>query len=463
MKTIKLIALLCLLLSEAHAATYVVNTPLDTIDANTFDQTCADVNGLCSLRAAITTANTLAGPHTIFLARHTTYFLTQTNDVIDDVQFNDLDINSALTISVADPLVPATTLSELPLISATGPNFTDRVFEIDLVFGGDVTFFGLGIEGGSAADSQTQTDLGGGIFVHANVTNFNLLNSYVVGNTAQVGAGIYTLAQNSLISFSDLSNNNNAGGAMTPQGAAIYGAGGQLRIQYSSIHNNVNNSGVNCFSYAVSNAAPSELLVFSSLIANNGFFNLNAVGDPVEQHSGSCVGGVNSTEASASLVNVTLSDNGVFGLAFTDNVLPVNNLLLRNSVLNTDESVNCSLTGSAINLGDANGGFNVADDFTCGLPDISGNQQMVDPMLSPLLPIFSDDASKFLVKHPLEGSPLIDAGSLLPTNVGNPNACHQFDQRLTTRPVNGGISERCDIGAIELNDLIFRNGFEVIN
>ncbi len=61
MKTIKLIALLCLLLSEVHAVNYVVNTPLDTIDVNTFDQTCADANGLCSLRAAITTANSLAG------------------------------------------------------------------------------------------------------------------------------------------------------------------------------------------------------------------------------------------------------------------------------------------------------------------------------------------------------------------------------------------------------------------
>ena len=46
---------------NANAATFVVNTTADTQDAAPGNGVCADGGGMCSLRAAITEANALAG------------------------------------------------------------------------------------------------------------------------------------------------------------------------------------------------------------------------------------------------------------------------------------------------------------------------------------------------------------------------------------------------------------------
>src|SRR5215210_3997640 len=46
---------------NVNAATFVVNTTADTQDAAPGNGTCADAAGACSLRAAITEANALAG------------------------------------------------------------------------------------------------------------------------------------------------------------------------------------------------------------------------------------------------------------------------------------------------------------------------------------------------------------------------------------------------------------------
>ena len=55
--------------------------------------------------------------------------------------------------------------------------------------------------------------------------------------------------------------------------------------------------------------------------------------------------------------------------------------------------------------------------------------------------------------HPPAGSVLIDNGS----NVG----CPSLDARGLPRPVNGGMSVTCDVGAVEVNpDRLFANGFD---
>ena len=50
---------------DVIGATFVVNTTADTADAAPGDGACADSTGACSLRAAISEANALAGPDTI--------------------------------------------------------------------------------------------------------------------------------------------------------------------------------------------------------------------------------------------------------------------------------------------------------------------------------------------------------------------------------------------------------------
>ena len=48
-------------------AGFVVTTTADTTDANAGDMLCADASGLCSLRAALSTANALPGPELVLL------------------------------------------------------------------------------------------------------------------------------------------------------------------------------------------------------------------------------------------------------------------------------------------------------------------------------------------------------------------------------------------------------------
>ncbi|MDR3387286.1 MAG: cadherin-like beta sandwich domain-containing protein, partial [Rudaea sp.] len=65
-----LLLLLCALLTApVMAASFTVNTgTTDLDDKNPGDGVCADINGMCSLRAAIDEANALAGPHSITFA-----------------------------------------------------------------------------------------------------------------------------------------------------------------------------------------------------------------------------------------------------------------------------------------------------------------------------------------------------------------------------------------------------------
>ena len=49
----------------ARGATFTVNSPADTVDANPGDGVCADAGGNCTLRAAIEEANALVGTDTI--------------------------------------------------------------------------------------------------------------------------------------------------------------------------------------------------------------------------------------------------------------------------------------------------------------------------------------------------------------------------------------------------------------
>jgi CSLREA domain-containing protein/uncharacterized repeat protein (TIGR01451 family) len=54
---------------SAGAATFTVNSTLDSVDANPGDGTCADSVGSCTLRAAVMEANALAGADTIDLSQ----------------------------------------------------------------------------------------------------------------------------------------------------------------------------------------------------------------------------------------------------------------------------------------------------------------------------------------------------------------------------------------------------------
>lgn len=51
----------------APAATFTVDSTADTVDINPGDGICADVNGACTLRAAVMEADALGGASTVDL------------------------------------------------------------------------------------------------------------------------------------------------------------------------------------------------------------------------------------------------------------------------------------------------------------------------------------------------------------------------------------------------------------
>ncbi len=469
-----LIWLICLV-GTVQAVEFTADVFTDTIDINVGDGQCADSNGDCSLRAAILETNALPGTDTIFLLRGESYVVSIANLLPDSDFTGDLDIKDSLLISIVDPLVPAADLNELPVVvgqgfnrasmghstasdfasmhqqSAAGGDFADRIFDVQS--GQDVVFFALGVMNGDAQLSQSNQFRGGGIFVGNDVVNFSLLNSYVLGNRAQFGAGLYTLASNNLVSFSDFSYNlgmQPGGNGGSTLGVAIYQLGDTIRIQNTAMNFNSKQSGGGSAS-ALYLGTGTTAFVFSSIISDNG------QGIKIPDTS---VIGIDGVDANVFLVNATITNNVNGGLSMGTNG-GTNTVFMRNSVLAYNNAPNCIFIPAMQDFGDGAGnGHNVSDDNSCNLPVNSNNLQNTDPRLSGLTPVFSPFSQIFFTRYPLAGSPLIDAGSPLPVNVGNPNACYQFDQRLVERPVNGGYETRCDIGAYELNDVIFRDDFE---
>jgi cysteine-rich repeat protein len=108
---------------------------------------------------------------------------------------------------------------------------------------------------------------------------------------------------------------------------------------------------------------------------------------------------------------------------------PGGSVTARNSIIRTN---NAALISQGYNL------IQVTNSNIVG--DTTGNQIGVDPLLGPL----ADNGGPTPTRHPLFGSPAVDAANpALPGSGGA--ACEATDQRGVARPVG----PRCDIGAVE--------------
>jgi len=443
-----LLYLLFLTTFASHSVEFFVNTTTDSIDFNHGDGLCQNSNGQCSLRAAIQETNSLAGADVIYLSRFTFYSLNL-NAGVSDSDFGDLDIRDSLTISIENPLIAATSITELPFIFG---NSIDRIFDISLAE--NVTLNALQISGGDATINGSAS-YGGGMYVDGSVVNFNVLNSVLSFNKANVGGAIYSFAQNSLISFSDISYNQLTTGFSNAEGTAIMNRSGNMTIQHSSIHHNSISDAVMGCSQAIFNLNSNDnMYIFSSSINDNGISNLGV----------KCVNGVSAQNSPLYLVNASIYNNGGSGLTFFDFMPDDKDLFVRNTIIANNHVQNCfSINTGLVNFGDANGGHNISSDLSCALPMVSGNLENTDALLNSVQALFPEDPLFFLYYEPLPTSPAVDNGSQLDNNVGNPNACILFDQLLRTRPIdgNGDNNDVCDIGAVEYNyDLIFKNSFD---
>ena len=185
---------------DAEAATFVVDSTVDAVDATPGNGVCATSGAICTLRAAIQESNALAGADTVTVPAGT-YTLTIAGTSEDAAATGDLDITENLTLNGAGA---STTIVD--------GNSLDRVFEI---LGVTASISGITIRNGNATVDGGGID-NGGTAILAEVT--------VSGNTAISGGGIANEPGASLtISDSTLSGNtaSNRGGAIRDRGTAV--------------------------------------------------------------------------------------------------------------------------------------------------------------------------------------------------------------------------------------------------
>src|SRR5713101_3178594 len=174
----------CALLLDAagaEAATFTVNTTNDTSDADLADGICADINGKCSLRAAIMQANytNVIGTSNTIIVPTGVYTLTRPgND--DSAVIGDLDIAQSMTIQGAG--------SRLTIVDGNGAVTGDRVFQI-LSSAQETIVSGMTIRNGLKVAGTF--DSGGGLYWDGGGGHLHLSDLIVESNSSHYGGGIY--------------------------------------------------------------------------------------------------------------------------------------------------------------------------------------------------------------------------------------------------------------------------------
>lgn len=367
------------------AAPFTVDATNDTQDVSPGDGICIDSNGRCSLRAAISEANSLPGDDVITLpAGIYTTTLTGVNENAN--VGGDFDITSNITINGAgsgstfiQAAATAGTATERPLhISASAPNGVTVVINDVTLRNGRYTIAGFS---------------GAGLRVEGTGTNATLNNVVIRDNQEHSrGAGIYLVFGSPLLTLNNclIANNsiNFTGGSADARGGGILISSGNAIINNTTISGNTVNSSVSHTFGAGIMMLGGTLDLNNSSVSNNratatasflgnggGIYNLgatlNIINSTVDGNYADSAGGVRTlaqdTEAITTINNSSIvNNNSVYGGGGITNIALGNG----NSTLNlnnTTVSRNASQTraGGIWNLtetgGTTNTGFAIAN------------------------------------------------------------------------------------------------------
>lgn len=315
------ILLLCLT-APVSAVTFIVTTTADTQDVNPGNGLCDDSGGNCSVRAAITEVNALAGDDTINIPAG---FYTQSIASADENvnAGGDWDITSNVTINGLPDLTDPNNPVLVVLQAANAPNIaTERVLHVaspTAVVTVNFVVIRFGRKGsGTAANVR-----GGGL---NNSGTLTLANSSVIDNRAPEGGGIFNSATITLNNTSVQSNTASNGG---PAG---YGGGmysltspssppnSTVTIKNSFFINNINNcQTTTCYAMggglAINVSSPTTVSIDKTLFSGN---QVNGGGGP-----GGVGGGIGGgmrmevgfgTNATLNITNSTFQFNTGSGL-----------------------------------------------------------------------------------------------------------------------------------------------------
>ena len=269
-------ALLVLLVAPwVSAASFSVNSYVDSVDAAPGNGVCADSAGRCTLRAAIVEANALAGADTI-LAPPGTYNMTLGGPNEDLGLTGDLDIRSDVTI-----------------IGLGTTRIESQVGRVVHVLQGNATITGLTLVFGDANNDTSSGRAGGAVHVAAGAT-LTLNNCTVRDSTGQGGGGGIFNGGTFTLNASTMTVNSALG---TSAGGAVLNAG-SMTITNSTLSSNSATAGGG----ALFSAAGSTLVMNNVTISGNS------------TSGGSDGGGIQiAAGASATLANTILANNQASG------------------------------------------------------------------------------------------------------------------------------------------------------
>ena len=449
----------------AEAATFHVNSASDVAKPNALlgNGVCetAAGNGVCTLRAAIQEANALAGADTIVL-QPVTYTLTISGS--GGAEVGDLEILDSLTIEGAG--------SGSTIIDGNSDVTGDRVLLISPPSGAlTVSISGVTVTNGSPpfgagggikifSSTVTLVDVvvvnntayssGGGIAVYGGSADLTLTNCTISSNNADHGGGIGIHSGTKLTVIDSTISGN------TASGDASYGGGvddrkGSMLVMGSTITGNTapRGGGISNVGYIGDPPGSSPLVVINSTISGN-FSKESGGGLYAGRYSTNALFNVTVTQNRANSDNTGAAKGGGIyadsksSVTFTNSIVALNELVVLQP-FPFASSDDCSGTITSL-------GFNVmysVNVANCTI--VGGGVTIADPLLGSLV----NNGGPTMTHALLQGSPAFETGkpSGCTDDLGAPLTT---DQRGFARPSGA----HCDIGAFEVQETIFRNGFE---
>jgi CSLREA domain-containing protein len=414
---------------SAFATFYQVNSTADVPDANTATAACetAAGNGVCTLRAAVQQANAHAGLDTILLPANT-YVLGAVLGVSGSVTI----IGSTAATTIIDANGAATGAGAFQLGSAINVSLNHLTIRNGVAGGGIASGANLTVDDciitGNSAESAFGDIHGGGIdnsgslvlknsIVANNRTLLNgstggiaggihssgpltISNSTISGNQSAYGGGLYAEGKVTI-------TNSTFSGNSAAYGAAIYSEGATMTLVNDTVSGNASaGDGAGMF------LDTGTIELYSVTVAAN---EANA-----DNSGGGGGAGIYNFSASVSLNNSILSGN-----------------YYRSGLFLVQADCAGTFTSSS---------NNIVTHPTC---TINGPHSSDMPKLGPL----QDNGGPTLTHALLPGSPAVDAGGICFDALGAPLG---IDQRGVPRPQGAA----CDLGAFELEDLIFADDFD---
>ncbi|HEY2395488.1 MAG TPA: choice-of-anchor Q domain-containing protein [Rudaea sp.] len=262
----------------------------------------------------------------------------------------------------------------------------------------------------------------------------------ISNGAGSAGAGLACSSRLALAqtSFTGNSDTSNYGGG----GLALFGADGTIKDSTFSGNNTGGSGGGILFQ-----GNQSVLRVTNTTISANvagfggGISTLNLTD------------GLTTLElASSTIANNTAPANGGVDVYTQDSLAVLATARLRNSIVANNSLPN-------LGVGNAGGGaativslgYNLTDDATAIFLDLVSDQVNTDPMLRPL----ADNGGPTKTHALKPGSPALDAGDRSGSNADQRGYQRPYDQPGVTNVGDGS-----DIGALEQDDTLFRDGFD---